>query len=359
MKDLSKLFATELSKKQPIIDDDITESNASFAKQNKALASPSSAILSAQPKTIVQLNSTPFAIDVGEYKNPHSADNPNGDYKAAHRLAQLANAIPQLAPSYIRSLNYIERTWGNLIKSAISTSRWTNSSLRAAKDDFELYKMSSMSGIPDNWYPVYAIPSNWYDIVLDESNLIKMEIDTLSGDTNNNDFVTIDGSSSLFWNVNDQKKNPNKINLNSNTNIKRIELNVLRVDFRRPWLHYNLFNLTDWKISGLDEGYFSNGKLENNEGVFPLITKSMLIGTKVTLEGNFDQTDINVISQHKGKRNNLSIGPFLLNSESESVNIKETDQSTFVTSNVKQIIGYISQQIPKSPSLSGIVKRVR
>jgi hypothetical protein len=77
----------------------------------------------------------------------------------------------------------------------------------------------------------------------------------------------------------------------------------------------------------------------------------MLIGSKVSIEGNFHQRDMDIMSEHKRNSNSLSFGPFLLNTSHQPVDVKETKDHMLVTSDIKQIIGYISQLIPASPCL--------
>lgn len=353
MKDLTALFATELSKKYPLAKEEL-DTAPKFAPAGRSFSQASVEKSVPQPKSILQLNASPFAIDIDKYKNPHSAGNPTGDYKAAYRLSLLADPIPQLTTHYADSLNSAEKVWGNIVNWANSKSSYTQHLLTEARNNFVASKLSGMGGVPDDWYPVYTTPSNWYEIVSDDSNLIEMEIDAIDGDTGENEFLAINGNEGFTWKINDQNKDTDQVELHSKTTIKKIILHVLRVDFIRPWLDFELLNTKNWEISGLEKGYFSNGQLDNNDGIFPLIAKSMLIGSKVSIEGDFDQIDIDVLSTNELNKNDLSIGPFLLNTNSQSVNINKKGENTLVTSNVKQIIGYISQLIPPSPYLSSV-----
>jgi hypothetical protein len=371
MKDFSKLFATELSQKTSTVNDDSNkvenkkvktlkgggeeEHDAEFtglkSLQGKRNQQDRQEVNTWTVNTILQLNATPFAIDVDEYKNPHSADNPTGDYKAAYRIYLLADQIPQFAPYYISSLNSVKKVYDNLITSASSQIPYAQNLIREAQINFRLSKLSGMGGIPDEWYPVYTAPSDWYDIVQDESNLVNMEIDMIKGDVKENEFITLNGNSGLSWGVSTPKKKKSIFALNKRTKIRKIGLKILRVDFIRPWFDFELLGLKHWEISGLNKEYFSNGKLENNTGIFPLITQSMLIGSKVSIEGDFHQKDMDIMSEHKRNSNDLSFGPFLLNTGNQPVDVKENKDHTLVTSDIKQIVGYISQLIPAAPCL--------
>ncbi|MBW6411684.1 hypothetical protein [Clostridium weizhouense] len=297
------------------------------------------------PKTILQLNSTPFSIDVNEYSNPHSSDNPTGDYRAAYRLSRLADPIPELETYYTDSLNSSEKVWGNIINSATTENQYILSLLSKSQLDYNTSQMSGMGGIPNSWLPVEIIPSNWYELVKDESKLIKMEIET-SSNAENKDFIIINEDKGISLNIINMNNSKSEINLNSNTTINKIYINVLRGDFIRNWLNFEILQSSQWNIDGLEKGYFSTGDIYENKGIFPLIIKSILVGTKVTFEGNFDEKDIDVINKYK-INNSLSIGPFLLNTETEDVVVHE---KKLLTSNVIQVIGYISELIPLCPS---------
>jgi len=237
-----------------------------------------------------------------------------------------------------------------LIHGATSTISYTQYLLSQAQNTFDTAKLSGMGGILESWYPVYAKPSDWYALIEDENNLIDLEIDMRQKDSTNDGFITLNNNDSFSWkSVNTNNEVTEDKALHNRTNIGLIKLKVLRVDFVRPWIDFEIFNQKTWKIDGLEKDYFSNGTTQGNKGVFPLITSSMLIGTKVQIEGNFDSSDIDMIQATKGE--NLSIGPFLLNNSAMTAEVAKKNEKTTITSNVKQIVGYLSKIIPEAPFL--------
>ncbi len=345
MKDLVKLLATELAKKGIGIKEEVeTEKQKPGApgfEENVHIDQDES------PKTLLQLSSIPMAINLDLYKNPHSGDNPTGDYKSAYRFSMLASPIPLVQPQYDESLNTVEKVWGNLLYGATSTSPYTQHLLQESQNMYKASSLSSMAGIPNDWYPVYAKPSDWYTIAEDEANLVDIEIDLEEGEILDNEFITLNGNTLLSWKSDTNKET---IPLHENTNIKKIKLKVLQVDFVRPWLDFEIFNLKNWKIEGITKEYFSNGKIENNQGVFPLITQTILVGTKVSVEGDFDDSDVDVMKNSKNK--SLSMGPFLLNTGDLVAKLeKKQNKVMTVTSNIKHIVGYLSRVVPISPCL--------
>jgi hypothetical protein len=345
MNNLSQLFAAELSKKSEISDSSENTDEDKMSGQRMMLKS---AHVVQSPQIVLQLNSIPTAIDIDMFKNPHSSDNPTGDFKAAYRISALANAIPNLAPSFNISSNLVSDIWENLISSAESDALYTKNVLNRAKEKFSFSAMSGMAGIPDNWYPVYTNPSNWYDIILNDSNLIEMELDLIGGETGNDSFVVMDQNTPLIWKVNNQQI---EVNINPDTTLKKIYLRLLKVDFIRPWFEFELFNLNNWKIDGLSQGYYSNGNLSLNNGVFPLIIQSMLIGSQISVEGEFSENEINKLQKHTLAGSTISVGSFILNNKGNIAILDLKDGQITMTSNIKQIVGYLSRLVPLSPSL--------
>lgn len=342
MQNLSNLFAAHLAKK-------ISEE---LSRNKKRGGSTSGSVDS--PKTILQLTSIPLRIDIDKYKNAHSVDNPTGDYKAAYLFTVLANTIPELSAYYNNSPYLITEVWDNIINSANSNVSYTNSLLNKAREKFNNSALSGMGGIPDDWYPVYANPSNWYDIIEGESELIKMELDLQSDETDSSSFIVINENSPLTWKVTNRNNETSKLNIDSDTKIKKINISVLRVDFIRPWFGFEILDLQNWEIEGLNKGYYSEGKLDQNKGIFPLLTQSVLIGTKVSIESAFSPGDMSEIIKHGEKGGDISLGPFLLNTHNQNAVIDQTEGKTVISSNIKQVVGYLSHLIPVSPGLPAV-----
>ena len=186
-------------------------------------------------------------------------------------------------------------------------------------------------GVPENWYLVNAIPSNWYDLVQDKNNLTRIEFDAQNV------------SDSSGWNVN----HSDLVTLDKESSLDKISLDVLNVEFVRPWLNMDLLDLP-WKINGLKQGFFSAGDKESNNGAFPLITRSMLIGTNLSLEGRFTSRDMNLLS---AADENLSIGPFAVKTAQNPAEIKQEKDKILVTSNTTQVVGFTSWHVPLCPQM--------
>jgi hypothetical protein len=225
----------------------------------------------------------------------------------------------------------VKNIWGNILYSAVSEEPYVMNVLEQAKNNFKTSAMKGMGGVPEDWYLVNTRPVNWYDLIKDKSSLIRIEIDI-----SNQEYP-------LFWNID----NSRQVRLDPSTALKKVYADVLVVNFLRSWLNFEVFQL-NWEIKGVDQGYYSSGNLEENEGVFPLLTQSMLVGSLVTIEGEFGPRDLDFLSDQKTTRK-LSLGPFSLEAENNKPEIRLEKNLASVSSSVTQIIGYISRLVPRCP----------
>lgn len=339
MDKLTQLFAAEFSKKEAV-----------FAPKELKKRSTEKSV---QLPTLFQLNATPFVIDTQEYDNAQSSANPAGDYKAAYRFSLLADALPLLSPMYLNSLNSLSKTWGRLLQAAQSDNPFTNSLIEELRTTFKLAKLSGFGGIPEDWYNVVASPSQWCQLLEEESQLIPLEIDLTGGATEQNDFLVLNGTTGNNWKFS-SVATKEETALQASSQITKIKMNVLRVDFYRPWFSYELFSQS-WKILGLDKGYYSTGTLTNNNGVLPLIPQSFLVGKAITIEGNLSATDQAIVAQAQQNKTALSLGNFSLQEPQAPLQMRTENGKTTLSSTSSQIVGYISRLVPTAPAQAALV----
>lgn len=344
MKNLSVLLASELSKKLSLGNESAKRSYGTKKTSNDSL----------NDQVLLQLNSVPSVIDVNEYKNAQSSANPNGNYRAAYQFSLLVDTVPLVRPTYVDSLKSVSKIWGNIVNSATGLSKYSQTLLDNAQSSYNLSKLSGFGGIPEEWFNIVAKPSNWSALLDNDSNLLEVEIDLINGDITSNDFLILSGDSNLIWMISDKEKICNEVPLSNKSKITKIYLSLLKVDIYRPWLNFEILSSQYWKVEGLDRGYFSNGSLYGNTGNLPLIPQSILFGSKIRIEGNFDSDDIDVITNCK-VGNIISLGAFALNNSLETPHIEKVGNSSMIlSSNVKQILGYVSRLVPECPGVSGV-----
>lgn len=319
MEELYSRFASELIKKLPSLN------NVGIAPKTRGSSE------SPQSQSKLQLNRYPLIIDLDYYRNSHSSDNPTGDYHAAYRFYELSDEASRLT-TFFEGVYSVSSVWRGIINSAVSDNGYVCNLLTQAKDSFRLSKMYGMGGIPEDWYQVNAKPSNWYDLALDSNNLTHIEIDPRNMEV------------ALYWDMDEN----NRQSLDSDSSIKKICMDVLNVEFVRPWLCRELFE-AEWRIPGLKQGYFSTGNMNYNDGVLPLIPHSMLVGTKLSVEGDFSKKDLAILTDRSiGK---LSIGPFAVSTCDIPVEINQGQTQLQISSKTTQVVGYVSYGVPLCPQV--------
>jgi len=330
MPDLSNLFATALS----------LEPTASSLKPSRGQSRGVPPITDSRP--VLQLNSIPSVIDLVKYKDAYAADNPDGDYLAAYRFRALSNQIPTFTRYYGLSGNTVEKIWGNLVYGAEALSPATQLLLSEAQDTFDNYKLSNLSGIPDPWRPVGAWPPTWYDLI-DDAPLLHLDLDGQALSTD--EFNIIGQEDQLVW-----KTQGNSAEIAGQ--VQRISLKILKVSLLREWLDFQLLSSGDWRMP-YREGYYSSGNLNSNDGIFPLLPTNVIVGTEVTVEGDWMAADRRIIESHRQQGIPLSLGPFPLNvGKSNALTI---DSAGTIRSKVAHIVGYISALVPFTPKVSTLV----
>lgn len=319
MEELYSLLTSELTKSIPAL------------KKSKRIACTKSVFGGTQSQVKLQLNRIPTVIDLGCYRDPHSSDNPTGDYRAAYRFYELADKASKLT-NFFEGINSVSCVWSGIINSAVSDNGYVANLLTQAKDSFRLSRMYGMGGVPEDWYQVNALPSNWYDLVTDQKNLTRIEI------------IPPNGGDDFAWNLSTQENVP----LDSDSTLTKICLDVLNVEFIRPWMRWELFE-ADWTIRGTKRGYFSTGNENYNDGILPLITQSMLVGTNLSIEGDFSEKDKDLLSNHLLER--ISLGPFAVKTIDAPIQMEHDSNLLRISSKVTQIVGYISYCVPLCPLL--------
>lgn len=341
MQDFSALFAAEFAQ-QPALQPPALPLGPAGIRKYAARAARG-----APDGSVLQLNATPFAINPADYANPQSADNPTGSYRSAYRLTQLADPVPGAGTYYLPGLQSTAKVWNNIANLARTESEATLMLLGEAQETMKSARLSGMGGIPDDWYPVYANPGHWYELVKDPAHLVRMEIDV---DEDESDATLTPGPAGISLQTLRWDEGRSSAGLSAASKIKKVTVDVLRVDFVRPWLNFELMTAGDWKISGRRPGYYSNGQRHANDGILPLIAKSMLVGAKVSLEGHFEREDLRRMSGIVASDQALSIGPFLVDTVGSEHAAADRQPAT-LSADIIQVIGFISQLVPVAPAL--------
>jgi len=136
--------------------------------------------------------------------------------------------------------------------------------------------------------------------------------------------------------------------------VRQISLKALKVNFLREWLDFQILSMGNWRIRGFREGFFSSGDPKNNDGVFPLLPTSIIVGTEVSVEGEWSAADRTVVDSHLKQAEPLSLGPFPLVCAGSDAS--EIDSTGAIRSRVAHIVGYISNLVPFAPQSTDLIR---
>jgi len=110
------------------------------------------------------------------------------------------------------------------------------------------------------------------------------------------------------------------------------------VNLTRSWLKLALLNTKNWYLYGTQSGEYSQGRLDNNPGMFPMLPTAFIAIRDLVIKANWSQPDLQAVKQAK------FLGPFDISNGS-------INQNT-ITAKGLQIVAWQSRLTPLLPPLS-------
>lgn len=290
-------------------------------------------------RPVLQLNALPMTLSPKTYENAHSSVNPNGSFNSLYAFSQLVNPVPSFTEYYSASLNTISSVYNNLLHGASvrSKEKYTESVIASALQTYDSADFANMDGIPDSWYPVYATPVDWYE-TSDLGRFSEITLDLTGNDTDEGPYQVLKSSDNNILSNLIKSGNGLSVPFDKGTSLKSVKFKYLEVRLNRPWLNFEVITLDGWFIKGQEAGFFSSGSTDNNKGIMPLITTSMLVAIDVDLAAEWSVKDQQVLDDTKQKGEQIAVGPFVTNSDSDSPG-------------ELHVIGWISQLVPLAPQI--------
>lgn len=292
-------------------------------------------------RPVLQLNALPMTLSPATYRNAHSSANPNGSYTALYAFSQLADVIPGFAEYFSPSLSTVSSVYESVVRGASidAGGSFAAQTFASAQKLFNDAALANMDGIPDTWYPAYATPVDWYDTD-DPGRFSDIAID-LSGTTGANDGpyqILHPGREKLVLHAPGNGV-ARAVPIDPATSLQSVKFKYLEVVLDRPWLKFDIFSQAGWSIGGQDPGYLSSGDTDENAGVMPLITTSLLVGVSMQLAAQWSAKDRQVLDSAQQAGEHASVGPFVVNRDAS-----ESPQSAGL-----HVIGWVSQLVPFAP----------
>ncbi|UOD30441.1 hypothetical protein INH39_01405 [Massilia violaceinigra] len=289
-------------------------------------------------RPVLQLNALPMTLAPSAYANAHSSANPGGSYSTLNAFSELADSVPVFSEYYSPSLNTVSAVYSNLLRGASvkADAPYAGTVIAKALQNVASGGFSNLDGTPGLWYPVYAIPGDWYDTGdPDRFSDITLDLTGEGKDDSGPYRILEESKNSIAANLIRIGKG-DAVQIDPASALKRVTLKYLEVQLNRPWLDFEVFNLGGWFIGGLDAGYFSDGSIDNNQGVMPLITTSLLVAINVDLAADWSAKDQQFIDDTRRQGDGVAVGPFAINAAAS------TDL---------HVIGWVSRLVPLAPQI--------
>jgi hypothetical protein len=309
-------------------------------------------------KPVLQLNAFPVTLNPAVLANPYSRQNPDGDMRAAYAFRKIVDPVPSLSRTYHPSGHSIEEIYGNLVNYASipGNQRFVAGAFSSANKKFREAALSALSIMPGEWRLVGAMPSDWYDVTQVE-RFQDVELDLTGSEDASGPFTVVPGSETAQWRLGDPARPEATETPHKDTQILSLKLKYLQVTFERPWLDFELFDLSGWSLQGQPSGYYSTGRIDDNRGVLPLLPTSLILGIDIAADVHLGDEDRDLVAHAVSAKKALSLGPFQFMAVAASGASNEVRCKTGTADSagaVLHVVGMISTLVPLAPKDSSM-----
>jgi hypothetical protein len=189
---------------------------------------------------------------------------------------------------------------------------------------------------PDNpnIRPTYHLsapfPANWYDpaaatnfsAVTLTSNRMRLSEDSR--------FTRYSGRTGFWIFGASGSSSSEQYDLHSETTNMRLSFKFGVVQVRRLfWYRSQLLTLRGWSTAGRQPGDYSNGRAQDNPGVFPLLPTAFVVARDINISASWGSEDVHRASQSTSASASIGWGPFKLSGSYSSGQTVRQIQSSF------------------------------
>ncbi|MDP0561872.1 MAG: hypothetical protein QS721_05900 [Candidatus Endonucleobacter sp. (ex Gigantidas childressi)] len=291
-------------------------------------------------RPILQLNALPMTLSPENYKSPLSSANPNGSLNSLYAFSQLVNPVPNFTEHYEPGAFRISSAYKNILygASALQKEKYVESVIAEAREMYDFSSIANMNGAPGSWHPVYATPIDWYDTT-QAARFTEITLDLTGENAAEGPYQVLDNKEHHI--LSKFIKNGDKATLtdvDQESSIKYVKCKCLEVRLTRPWLSFDVLALGGWFLVGQEAGFVSSGRIDNNQGIVPLIPTSLLVAINVDVSADWSDKDRKILDNGEKKGDQVAVGPFVLSSNASP--LAEL-----------HIIGWVSQLVPLAPQV--------
>jgi len=233
-----------------------------------------------------------------------------------------------------------------------------------AKGIFESYGATlenTDGGMAKKIYRSTLLPSDWYSLT-SAGGWATFDSKTANfSQSNSSEFTSGGGSAGFSLGIfsigGGGGHSQTSQHMSAQTSDIQISFSYKLVTIRRPWLTFSLFGLPGWDMSNMyKKGSISNGSKQNQlASKMPLLPTSFVVVKGVVIKAKWSQQDRDFIKKQTSAGGGFGIGPFTISGSYAHSSTKETFTSSIAGDSIiipgVQIIGWISQVVPYSPTL--------
>lgn len=248
----------------------------------------------------------------------------------------------------------------NLATIAQSSENQVGQVFLNARNNFNKIQLGSVNNPGQKFHPSYAIPSTWFTSGTGET-WTAMTISSESTKLNeHSDFTKYGSSVSASWGLWSASggfdKSESHEHMDETTSNLKISFKYARVEIDRPWFNGMLYNLGGWKLNAAGGVHsLSDGTKGQKNKTFSLLPTAFIAIRDLEITADWGKKDMDLIEKKLSTKASFGWGPFKIsgNYENSSRDFSKSTNfdGTTISSNGLQIIGWISNVMPASPSL--------
>ncbi|MGI4862535.1 MAG: hypothetical protein ACRYFZ_01335 [Janthinobacterium lividum] len=298
-------------------------------------------------------------------------------YTAAYLEAQKTlsgkSTWPMMAPSYQVPVkvaydkwrsNYADKVEQAQSIMTVSSQNGLSKAFHNAQEVFESYGAvleDTDGGMAKKIYRSTLLPSDWYSLTSAGTWATFDSKTSNTSTTNSSDYTAGGGSAGFSLGIFSVGGGGGHSTTSSHMDTATTDISVTfsykLVTIRRPWLTFSLFGTQGWDMTNLyKKGSISNGsKVGQSASKMALLPTSFVVVKGVTIKAKWSQKDRDFIKKQTNAGGGFGIGPFQISGSYAHSSSKETFTSSIAGDSIivpgVQIIGWVSQVVPYSPSL--------
>lgn len=278
---------------------------------------------------VLQYLPLPVTLDSRRYRDALSSSNPKGDLLPLRAFRDLVDPLPTFT-TYYGGQGSTEMVYSMIVHSATAPAQasFARGVIADSRQRLAQQAYSGLDQLPGTWCPVFASPGDWAEET-PESRFADLSVDLEDAGTGTSPFAFIGRAPRIAF-----QTAQGQVPVHPDTTITAVRMKYLLVTLQRPWLNTTLFATNGWRLPDQPSGFCSSGRLDDNDGVMPLLPTALLLARDVEVEADWARSDQQLLD--RGEYRGISLGPLPLGEHADST---------------LHVIAWVSALVPRAPGL--------